>query len=86
VSPATAEQLAHDLRRLGVQPGDTLFIHSSFKSLGRVEGGAASVITALEACVGPEGLILMPSFNLVHAPLRPTTWDHATTPATTGHL
>lgn len=86
MSPATAEQLAHDLSGLGVQPGDTLFIHSSFKSLGPVEGGAVSVVAALEACVGPEGLILMPSFNLVHASLRPTTWDHATTPATTGHL
>lgn len=59
------KQLARDFSNLGIEPGDLLFIHSSFKSLGPVEGGAGTVINALEDVVGKEGLILMPSFNLI---------------------
>jgi aminoglycoside 3-N-acetyltransferase len=77
------ERLVADLRNLGVAPGDLLFVHSSLRSVGPVAGGAASVVAALEEAIGPEGLLLMPSFNLV-AERRPETWNHATTPATTG--
>ena len=79
-------KLTQDLRDLGVQPGDTLFIHSSFKSLGPVPGGAGTVIGALEDAVGPAGLILMPSFNLVDFEDRPGTWDVDAAPSTVGWL
>ncbi len=78
--------LALDLRRLGVEAGDILFVHSSFKSLGPVVGGAIAVIEALEAAVGTDGLLLMPSFNLVEWEERAQTWDHATTPSTVGWI
>ena len=68
----TRDQLAADLTALGVQQGDILFMHSSFKSLGPVDGGAGAVIAALEDAVGQEGLILLPTFNLVRRePARP---------------
>jgi aminoglycoside N3'-acetyltransferase len=86
MGPHTREKLAQDLRDLGVEPGDILFIHSSFKSLGPVEGGAATVIAALEEALGREGLILMPSFNLVDNDKRAATWNVETSPATTGWL
>ena len=35
----TFEQLADGFRNLGVEAGDTLLVHSSYKSLGEVEGG-----------------------------------------------
>ena len=54
-TPHTHETLTHDLKNLGVELGDTLFIHSSFKSLGPVEGGAGTVVGALEDAVGREG-------------------------------
>ena len=66
MSPYNSCDLTCDLRRLGVEAGDILFVHSSFKSLGPVEGGAESVIQALEDALGPEGLLLMPSFNLMN--------------------
>ena len=81
----TQQQLESDLRRLGVNPGDILFIHSSFKSLGAVAGGAATVVRALEAAVGPGGLILMPSFNLISA-AREKHWNIASTPSTVGWI
>lgn len=78
--------LTRDLQKLGVLAGDTLFVHSSFKSLGPVEGGAGTVVSALEEVLGPQGLLLMPSFNLVERDLRAKTWDLASTPSTVGWL
>ncbi|MDA0748955.1 MAG: AAC(3) family N-acetyltransferase [bacterium] len=85
-TPATQKEIASDLRTLGIAPGDTLFIHSSFKSLGPVQGGAPTVISALEDAIGPDGLLSMPSFNLVEAHRRAETWNLNTTPSTVGWL
>lgn len=82
----TKEKLLYNLRDLGVESGDILFIHSSFKSIASVEGGAETVVSALEDAVGPEGLILMPSFNLVGSDKRAKTWNIETTPSTVGWL
>jgi aminoglycoside 3-N-acetyltransferase len=82
----TRESLAADARRLGIEAGDTLLVHSSYKSLGPVAGGAAAVISALEDALGTDGLLLMPSFNLVPGEQRAATWNIATTPSTVGYL
>lgn len=84
-APATRASLLADLRRLGVREGDSLFIHSSFKSLGPVAGGAETVIQALTDAVGSTGNILMPSFNLIKGD-RAANWDWAQTPSTVGWL
>ena len=86
MTPYSIDTLKQDFRDLSVEAGDILFVHSSFKSLGPVEGGAESVIQALEAAIGPEGLLLMPSFNLVKWELRSETWDHNNTPSTVGWI
>lgn len=84
----TIERLHSDLAALGVRPGDTLFVHSSFKSLGPVLGGAATVVAALERAVGADGLLLMPSFNLTpkEKDQRAARWNPASTPSTVGWL
>lgn len=82
----TCNDLTRDLKKMGVESRDTLFIHSSFKSLGTVEGGAEAVVHALEACIGEEGLLLMPSFNLVEHERRAETWDHNSSPSTVGWI
>lgn len=84
--PHTRERLTQDLVALGVERGDVLFVHSSFKSLGTVEGGAATVVAALEDALGAAGLLLMPSFNLVEPEKRAAIWNPATTPSTVGWL
>ena len=45
--PHTRAKLVQDLQGLGIGSGDLLFVHSSFKSLGPVEGGAGTVVRAL---------------------------------------
>lgn len=60
----TREQLTADLLKMGVQPDDTLFIHSSLKSLGFVKGGVAEVIAAMQDAVGDEGTLLLPTYYM----------------------
>jgi len=74
------------LRDIGLAEGDSVFVHSSFKSLGSIKGGALTVIRALEATVGPSGHVLMPSFHLIARSKRAEMWNHETSPASTGWL
>lgn len=86
-TPYTREKLIQDLTHLGIENGDTLFIHSSFKSLGPIEDGAGTVISALAAAVGRDGLILMPSFSLLPSrEERIASWNIGKTPSTVGWL
>jgi aminoglycoside 3-N-acetyltransferase len=59
----TKEDIKQGLRELGVEGGMTLMVHSSLSALGRVEGGADTVIDALEEVVGPLGTLLMPAMG-----------------------
>ena len=84
----TTQTLFQDFRQLGIETGDVLFMHSSFKSLGPVDGGAGAVIDALEEAVGAEGTILLPSFHLIDGGqgARAAVWNHAATKSTVGWL
>lgn len=55
--------LIRDLSALGLASGDKALVHSSLSSLGRVEGGAPTVIDALSEVIGADGTLLMPSFQ-----------------------
>ena len=59
--PATVASLAHDLARLGVEPGMTLLVHSSLSALGYVIGGPVAVVQALEGVLSPRGTLVMPT-------------------------
>ena len=83
----TREKLTQDFTHLGIEKGDILFIHSSFKSLGPVEDGAGTVIAALEEAIGRDGLILMPTFSLLPSrEERVASWDIDKTASTVGWL
>ena len=80
----TLEKLVEGFRELGVEEGDTLLVHSSYKSFGEVEGGPQTVIRALEAALGPDGTLIMPTFNFDFNKGAP--WDVRTTPSKMGVL
>jgi aminoglycoside 3-N-acetyltransferase len=80
----TFEKLVEGFRELGAEAGDTLLVHSSYKSLGPVDGGPQTVIRALEAALGEEGTLIMPTFNFDFNKGAP--WDVRTTPSKMGVL
>ena len=59
--PVTRRRIVRDLHRLGIEPGQTLLLHASLRSLGWVVGGASAVVSALRAAVGPEGHVVVPT-------------------------
>ena len=57
----TWKDVTQAMRELGVCEGDSIIVHSSFKSLGETENGADTVITGLLNAVGPEGTVVFPT-------------------------
>ena len=57
------DEVAEQLRALGVQRGGVLLVHTSFRAVRPVEGGPAGLIGALRDALGPEGTLVMPSWT-----------------------
>lgn len=57
----TKKSLISDLRTLGLKQGDTILLHSSLSSLGWVNGGAETVVSALLEVVGDRGTLVVPT-------------------------
>ena len=51
-------RLAGDLGNLGLEPGGVVMVHCRMSALGRVAGGAETVVRALLDAVGPEGTLM----------------------------
>jgi len=79
----TKQQLVNALREVGIEPGDSYIVHSSYKSLGEVEGGPEAVIDALIEAVGPTGNLALPTFNYTRNIAEPY-FDPKVTPCRTG--
>ena len=84
----TKQFLMDEFRSLGMSEGDTIFVHSSYSSLGRapggVEGGPQTVNEAILEVVGREGTLIQPTFNYDF--LKGVPWDIRTTPSQMGVL
>ncbi|WP_369257626.1 aminoglycoside N(3)-acetyltransferase [Streptomyces sp. R35] len=57
----TRDTVAAHLLSLGVQPGETLLVHSSLSSLGWVNGGPVAVVQGLLDALGPDGTLVVPT-------------------------
>lgn len=78
--------LVNDIRALGVCAGDTLLIHSSLRSLGRLERGAQSVIEAFLEVLGGQGTLLMPALTYEYATPQNPVFSSKDTKACVGAL
>jgi len=87
-SMITKQFLQVNFRELGMGEGDTIFVHSSYSTLGKapggMEGGPQAVIDAILEVIGPLGTLIMPTFNYDF--LKGTPWDIRTTPSQMGVL
>jgi aminoglycoside N3'-acetyltransferase len=61
--PIRNPELIAQLLELGVTPGAVLLVHASFSKVGPVEGGPEGLIGALQAALGPNGTLVMPSMS-----------------------
>lgn len=82
----TRASLARDLCQAGIEPGDTLVVHSSLRRVGWVDGGPTTLLGALQDVLGPSGTLVLPtfSFNLALWSLPP--FDPWQTPSRVGAL
>lgn len=59
----TRDELLSQLADLGVEPGGVLLVHTAFSKVRPIEGGPQGLIAALEAHLGPQGTLVMPSMS-----------------------
>ncbi len=76
--PSTRDSLTADLRRLGVESGMTLLVHSSLSKLGWVVGGPVAVIQALMDVLTPQGTLVMPAHSTQMT--DPADWENPPIP------
>ncbi len=57
----TKPQLTRAFHEAGLRAGDLVHVHSSLRKLGRVSGGADTVLDALLDTLGPEGTLTLPT-------------------------
>lgn len=81
----TLTSLLQDLRAMGMAPTDTVLLHTSMKKIGMVEGGADTVLDALQAYLAP-GLLVFPTLNWHILDEKPPRYDVNDTPSIIGIL
>jgi aminoglycoside 3-N-acetyltransferase len=84
------EQLISELRKAGIQPGDTLLVHSSMSKIGYLENGPKTLVDALLETLDTKGNLLMPtspnaSFQIEYARNNPV-FDVLNTPSKLGSV
>lgn len=59
----TQKELVSQLTELGLKEGDLVHVKVSLRSLGKIEGGAKTIIDSILAVIGKDGTLVCDSFN-----------------------
>ena len=76
-------EIEQGFKDCGLKNGDVVFLHSSYKSFGGVEGGPQTVIEALISVIGKEGTLIVPTFNFDFSSNN-VPWDSKSSPSQMG--
>ena len=57
------QDIRRGLDQLGIGKGDHIFVHTALSSFGRINGGASTLLDILLDTVGPEGTVIVPTFE-----------------------
>ena len=84
------QQLINDFKKIGLQQGDSVLVHSSLSKIGFVKDGAKTVVDALFEVIGEKGTLLFPTFpaagrNKTHLEEHPY-FDIKNTPSRMGSI
>jgi aminoglycoside N3'-acetyltransferase/dienelactone hydrolase len=82
----TRGDLLAGLSALGLGPGDVVLCHSSLRSFGLVEGGAATVVGALLDTLGATGTLIAPIFRRFFWEGPDQVWDREQSPSLMGAI
>ena len=77
-------KIKEDLQNAGFKKGDNVLIHSSFKSLGYVEGGIAVLVDALLSVLGDSGTLVAPAFTYSSVTANSPVFNHSEMPSCVG--
>lgn len=81
----TAKDVTAALKALGIVFGDIVLVHSSLRSLGKIDGGAETVIRGFEDAIGEAGTLVMPTLCQKDFINCYKTW-HMDKPSDVGYL
>lgn len=81
----SAADLRHFLQDMGFEGRETILVHSSMKSIGKVDGGADTVLDVFSDYFR-NGLLVFPSFSFATINLKNNIFYADKTPACTGIL
>lgn len=81
----TKQDLKNAIKAMGIEPTDTVFIHSSMKSIGEVEGGADTVLDAFMEYLS-EGLLTLPTHTWASMSESHNVYDPEKEPSCVGIL
>ncbi|MCO7125276.1 AAC(3) family N-acetyltransferase [Sporolactobacillus shoreicorticis] len=80
----TRSMLIRDLRKIGLDAGMTVIVHSSLSRMGWVCGGSVTLIMALQEVLTSAGTLVMPAHSADvsdpadwESPPVPSTWFHS---------
>ena len=62
----TRDEIYRGLWDTGLHEGDVVLVHSAMRTLGRVQGGADTVVSALLDVIGERGTLVVPTFTFIH--------------------
>ena len=82
----TRQQICDGLQAVGLKRGDAVLVHAAMRTLGRVEGGADTVVDALLETVGPAGTVVVPTFTFAHETEADPIIDPANDPSEMGAI
>ena len=80
------ENIQEGLHTLGVEAGDTLLIHSSYKSMGEIDGGANTFFEAIISYLGENGTLIMPALSYETVTFDQPYFNVKQTPSCIGYL
>ena len=68
--------LKDDLRAIGVREGDSIIIHSSYKSMGGIEGGIETFVDAMLSVLGDSGTLISPTLSFRAVSVENPVFDY----------
>ena len=80
------KQLYEDFHSIGIEKGDLVLIHSSYKAMGEIEGGAKAFFDALISYLGESGTLVLPALSFDTVTFDEPYFNAKNTPSCVGYL